>query len=102
MKKVKITLPIVAFAIALFATAFTTAKKAPQKFASLYWYQTTYDAQHPNGTILSSSSFYVQDEKTNVSSPCLSGTNKDCLRGFTSQLTAFPENGSGADQIKKP
>ncbi|SRR6266542_615494 len=102
MKRIKLILPVLAFAIAIFASAFSAPKKVFQKLTSLYWYEVTYDAQHTSGAILSSGDFYIQDDKVNVSSPCLSGSTKDCLRGFSSQLTTFPESGTGADQIMKP
>jgi len=102
MKKIKLILPVIAFAIALVASAFTVQKHNAQKLNSLYWYEVTYDQDHPSGVIASSADFYVQDEKTNVTSPCTSGSTLDCLRGFSSQLTSFPTGSSGSDQIKKP
>lgn len=102
MKRIKVILPLIAFAIALFASAFTVKHSAHKTAASLYWYTVTYDAQHPSGYIPSSSSFYTQDDKANVSSPCSAGITKDCLRGFASQLSTFPSSSMGDDQIKKP
>lgn len=102
MKRIKLILPVLAFAIAIFASAFTVPKKAPQKLTSLYWYRVTYDVDHPDGAILGSSAFYVQSEKASVTSPCSSGSTVDCLRGFSSQISTFPEEASGSDQIMKP
>jgi len=102
MKKIKLILPVIAFALAILASAFTAPKKAPQKLSSLYWYRVTYDIDHPDGAILSSGDFYVQDQKTSVTSPCSAGSVKDCLRGFLTQLSSFPEDAVGSDQIMKP
>jgi len=102
MKRIKMVLPIVAFALALLASAFTTQKKNAQKFNPLYWYEVTYDQDHPNGVIMSSSDFLVQDEKANVTSPCASGSTLDCLRGFSTSISTFPTSSVGSDQIKKP
>ena len=102
MKRIKMILPIIAFGLALFASAFTTQRKNVQKFNSLYWYEVTYDQDHPNGVILSSADFYVQDEKANVTSPCSSGSTLDCLRGFSTAISTFPTASVGSDQIKKP
>lgn len=102
MKRINLLFPILAFAIAIFASAFTAPRNAPKKLSFLYWYEVTYDLDHPDGAILSSSDFLVQDDKSNVTSPCPSGSTKDCLRGFSSQITTFPEESIGADQIMKP
>lgn len=102
MKRMKMILPIMAFAIAIFASAFTAPKKSSHKFSSLYWYRITYNVDHPDGAVLNSNDFFVQDDKANVSSPCSPGSVKDCLRGFSSQISTFPEEASGSDQIKKP
>jgi len=102
MKKIKFVLPVLAFALAIFVSAFTAQRKVPQKQVSLYWYKVTYDVDHPDGAILNSSDFYVQADQSNVNSPCDAGSNEDCLRGFPSQLTSFPEESSGSGQITKP
>jgi uncharacterized protein YxeA len=99
----KSIIPMLAIIIAISASAFTTVKNNNhKKAAALYWYEVTYDAGHPGGTIAASSDFYVQSEKSQVNSPCDAGTVKDCLRGFASQLTSYPNNAPGTDQIKKP
>jgi hypothetical protein len=99
---------VVAVLLAVAASAFTltttkaTVKTNHKHAPDLYWYEVTYDATHPSGDIPSSSAFYVQAEKDQVTSPCDAGTVKDCLRGFTAPLTSFPNNSAGTDQIKKP
>jgi hypothetical protein len=99
----KSIIPMLAVIIAVGASAFTTVKNHNhKKLASLYWYEVTYDAAHPGGTIASSSDFYTQSEKSQVISPCDAGTAKDCLRGFVSPLTSYPNNAAGTDQIQKP
>jgi hypothetical protein len=102
MKRIKLVLPVLAFAVAILASAFTMQKKNAQKLNPLYWYEVTYDQDHPNGVIMSSGDLLTQDEKANVTSPCPSGASLDCLRGFSSQITSFPSSSSGIDQIKKP
>jgi phage-related tail fiber protein len=99
----KLIIPMLAAIMAVSASAFTTVKNNPvKKAAALYWYEVTYDASHPTGTIAASSDFYVQSEKSQVISPCVAGTEKDCLRGFASALTTYPNNAVGTDQIKRP
>ncbi|MFA6245317.1 MAG: hypothetical protein WC615_00160 [Mucilaginibacter sp.] len=95
-------LGLIAIIIAVSASAFTTVKTPFHKTAALYWYQVTYDTAHPTGAVLSSSDLYTQDEKANVASPCDPGTSKDCLRGFSSQISTFPSTAMGADNIKRP
>lgn len=93
---------LIAIVIAISASAFTTVKKSVHKVAPLYWYEVTYDASHPTGAVLSSGDLYTQDEKSNVSSPCASGTVKDCLRGFSNQISTYPSTAMGTDNIKRP
>ncbi|MFA6083426.1 hypothetical protein [Mucilaginibacter sp.] len=96
-------LGVLAIVIAVTASAFTTSHNvAHKKKAALYWYKVTYDAMHTGGYIPNEDAFYVQSEKSQVNSPCASGTVKDCLRGFSSELTSFPESSGGTDDIKKP
>ena len=96
----------VAVVLAIAASAFTltktTVKTNHKHSPDLYWYEVTYDSMHPSGYIPSSSSFYVEAPKDQVSSPCPAGTVKDCLRGFTSALTSYPNSSPGTDQIQKP
>ena len=97
---------IVAVVLAIAASAFTltktTVKNNHKHLPDLYWYEVTYDAMHPSGYIPNSSAFYVQAPKDQVSSPCPAGTAKDCLRGFASALTSYPNSSPGSDQIQKP
>ncbi len=104
MKKsfVAIMAVLLAVAASAFTLTKTTVKNNHKHSPDLYWYEVTYDSMHPSGYIPNSSAFYVQSQKDQVTSPCDAGTVKDCLRGFTSALTAYPNNSSGTDQIKKP
>jgi uncharacterized protein YxeA len=95
-------LGIFAIIIAIGASAFTTNHNTNhKKTAALYWYDVTYDTMHPGGYIQNADDFYVQSEKSQVASPCPTGTAKDCLRGFSSALTSYPDNSAGTDQIKR-
>ncbi|QQL49890.1 hypothetical protein [Mucilaginibacter ginkgonis] len=90
-----------AIIIALSASAFTTVKSSAHRTAVLHWYTVDYSS-NPSGVINSSSDEYTVSEKSQVVSPCDEGTQKDCLRGFTNELTSFPTTAMGADQIKRP
>ena len=102
----KTIVAIVAVALAIAASAFTltktTVKNNHKHLPDLYWYEVTYDAMHPSGYIPNSSAFYVEAPKDQVQSPCAAGAAKDCLRGFASSLSVFPNSSPGSDQIQKP
>ena len=100
MKNFKI-FSIIAVAILIVGSAFTINKEQPtEKLNSLYWYVVTYVDGQP--VIMSSNDFHTQDVKENVISPCDEGDNLDCLRGFTTPLTSFPNSSGGVDRIQKP
>ncbi len=94
MKKL---LGIIAVVLAIATSAFTVIEKNTDNGTSLdnfYWYTVTYDVNHPGGAVISagdaSFSGIVQTESyANANDGC-SGTSKDCLRGFSSVLTSFP------------
>lgn len=102
MKRRNITLSTAIFGVAFLACAFALPRKTQPSNMHLYWYEVTYNDQHPAGAVLSSSDFWVQDTKANVIAPCPSGFSRDCLRGYTYQLTIFPNTTRGDDQITKP
>jgi hypothetical protein len=92
---------VAAVALAVAASAFTTVKPGTTaNTASLFWYQVDY-SNNPNGVINSSDALYDHAEKTDVDSPCDQGTVRDCLRGFTSEISSFPTTNMGTDQIKR-
>lgn len=102
MKRCIITLSTVVILAAFVASSFTLPRKAQPSSMHLYWYEVTYNDQHPAGAVLSSGDFWVQGTKAGVIAPCPSGFSRDCLRGFTYQLTIFPNTTRGDDQITKP
>lgn len=102
MKRRNITLSTAIFGVAILACAFTLPRKAERPSSLLYWYEVSYNDQHPAGAVLSSGDFWVQGTKAGVIAPCPSGFSRDCLRGFTYQLTLFPNTTRGDDQITKP
>ncbi|WP_131539775.1 hypothetical protein [Pedobacter nototheniae] len=87
-------------------SAYTTkmGNKEPEKKAALYWYQVSYDdpTNFPDGYIKTGTAVYSHAEKASVTSPCAAGSAKDCLRGFTSELSSLPNDDEGTDQIKRP
>lgn len=80
----------------------TKSETKAEAGTSLYWYIVTYNGSYESGAILNSEALYDEGEASEITSPCPSGTVKDCLRGFTTPLTSFPETSSGDGQIKKP
>lgn len=85
-----------------FSAFKSTVSEVKPKAAPLYWYTVTYDLANPLGYISSSAAFVTQAEKGTFNPGCLPGNNLDCVRGFTTAITSYPEPGVGADQIKKP
>lgn len=81
-------------------SAEASVKSESKTTSVMYWYSVTYDATHPNGVVLNASSHYQDGEQSEIDSPCPDGSEKDCLRGFNSALTSFPNNAAGDAQIK--
>lgn len=102
MKKWQFSLPAFALLLALIASAFTGKPDATTAQEDvLYWYTVTYDQQHPNGIIESSDDLVAQDEKSNVTGLCPSGSAIDCLRGFAQPLSTFPSEAAAQDEVMR-
>ncbi len=91
---------ILAFGLIFGASAF---KNVQPKKTVLYWYKVSYDdpINHPNGYIKAETDFYSEQEKSLVISPCDVGNDAECLRGFETELTTFPNATSGDDAIMR-
>lgn len=94
-----------AFGLALvFAGSAFKPAESKHNRAALYWYRVSYDdmTNHPNGYIKSGTTIYANAEQENVVSPCDEGDELDCLRGFASPLTVFPNDDLTTPKIQKP
>ncbi len=93
---------LLAFGLVLGLSAFK--QSAPNKKAPMYWYQVSYDdpVNYPDGYIKSGTPVYDHAEKEQVESPCAVGTELDCLRGFDSPITNFPDGTLTENKIQKP
>jgi hypothetical protein len=100
MKKYILSTLVIAMVLVAFAFSPTTTNHKDED--SLFWYKVTYDNEHLGGYIPSEDDFYVQSEKNQVNSPCDEGVDKDCLRGFATEITSFPVMAAGTEQIKRP
>lgn len=68
---------------------------------ALVWYKVTYDGAHPTGYIPSGTPVSYNGERSGAEAleECEVGTNRDCLRGFSTAPT-LPTSSTGSDQIK--
>ena len=84
-------------------SAFKPAE-GKHKRAALYWYRVSYDdmTNYPDGYIKSGTGVTAHAEQDAVISPCDSGDDIDCLRGFASPLTVFPNTDLTTPKIQKP
>lgn len=103
MKKIIFSALLMGFVVVSFAGNPKDAKntngteaKAKQ---NLVWYKVTYNATYPNGAVLSSADYVDEGEESQISSPCDEGTQRDCVRGFSS-APSFPTTSNGDGQIK--
>ena len=92
-----------AFGLVFSMSAFKSSDEGNNpKSTTLYWYQVTYDVPgYPDGYIVDSDALIAHEVKENVELPCDPGDAKDCVRGFTSQITSFPSQALGVDKIMR-
>jgi hypothetical protein len=102
-------LGLLAIVSGLCLSAFTAeqAKKSAGKTDVYYWYLVTYDALHPAGHIPNSGAVRFggnQEDKSyaDANDGCQIEGLRDCLRGFLSQLTSFPQADPGDEHTTKP
>jgi len=94
---------VVAFGLVFTASAFKSDAKSTQK-AAMYWYEVSYDdpLNYPDGYIKSGTPIFDHAEQDQVESPCDEGNDLDCLRGFDSPITSFPDATLTENRIQKP
>lgn len=105
MKRNKILFGLAALVIA-FGLVFSMSafKSNETKKTTLYWYKVSHDdpTNYPDGYIKNDSDFYVEEEKPLVVSPCATGNEIECLRGFSSELSNFPNDDAATESIMRP
>lgn len=103
LKKISLGLAalVIAFGLVFTASAF---KNKEAKQTTLYWYKVSHDdpTNYPDGYIKNDSDFYVEEEKPLVVSPCATGNEIECLRGFPSELSTFPNDDAATESIMRP
>ncbi len=94
---------VLGFGLVISMSAFKGTDQGDKpKSTTLYWYQVTYDVPgYPDGYIVDGDALIAHEEKENVELPCDAGDAKDCVRGFTSQITSFPSEALGVDKIMR-